>query len=91
MANDLRVDPGALRAGATSSEMIAVELGAAPAGSGVGEYPSSSGVAAMDTAVVHVRTMQSGRVSAQAGDLSAAAGRYDAIDEQSAGGVAELM
>ncbi|WP_254849117.1 hypothetical protein [Mycobacterium sp. GA-1841] len=71
--------------------MIAVELGAASVDSGVGGYPSSSGVAAMDSAVMNVRAMQSGRVSAQAGDLSAAAGRYDAIDEQSAGGVAELM
>ncbi|WP_269085839.1 hypothetical protein [Mycolicibacterium peregrinum] len=37
------------------------------------------------------RTSQSSRVSAQAGDLSAAAQRYDAVDEQHAGGLAELM
>ncbi|MDH6198878.1 hypothetical protein M2272_005542 [Mycobacterium frederiksbergense] len=91
MANDLRVDPGALRAGATSSEMIAVELGASPVGGGAGGYSSCSGVVAMDAAVTTMRTMQSGRVSAQAGDLSAAALQYDAIDGQTAGGLADLL
>lgn len=91
MANDLRVDPGALRAGATSSEMIAAELGHAPAGPDAGRYPSSTGVVAMDGAVITARTSQSSRVSAQAGDLSAAAQRYSAVDEQHAGGLAELM
>lgn len=91
MANDLRVDPGALRAGATSSEMIAAELGNAPASLDAGHYPSSTGVIAMDSAVITARTSQSSRVSAQAGDLSAAAQRYSAVDEQHAGGLAELM
>ncbi|MUL85310.1 hypothetical protein FZI95_24885 [Mycobacterium sp. CBMA247] len=91
MANDLRVDPGALRAGATSSEMIAAELGASPTSSDAGGYPSCTGVTAMDSAVITARSSQSSRVSAQAGVLSAAALRYDAIDEQSAGGLAELM
>ncbi|WP_301120786.1 type VII secretion target [Mycolicibacterium fortuitum] len=91
MANDLRVDPGALRAGATSSEMIAAELGNAPAIPDAGHYPSSTGVIAMDGAVVTARASQASRVSAQAGDLSAAAQRYSAVDEQNAGGLAELM
>ena len=91
MANDLRVDPGALRAGATSSEMIAAELGASRACPDAGGYPSCAGVLAMDSAVTTARSSQSHRVSAQAGDLSAAALRYDASDEQSAGGMAELM
>lgn len=91
MANDLRVDPGALRAGATSSEMIAAELRLTPARPDAGGYPSSTGVVAMDGAVSAARTAQSSRVSAQAGDLSAAAQRYDAVDEQHAGGLAELM
>lgn len=91
MANDLRVDPGALRAGATSSEVIATELGIPPARPDAGSYPSSSGVAAMDDAVITARATQSGRVRAQAGYLSAAAYRYGAIDEQHAGGLAELM
>ena len=91
MANDLRVDPGALRAGATSSEMIAAELGAPPDGPDAGGYPSSTGVVAMDGAVIAARMCQSNRVSAQAGDLSAAALRYAAVDEQYSGGLAELM
>ncbi|CRZ18501.1 hypothetical protein [Mycolicibacterium neworleansense] len=91
MANDLRVDPGALRAGATSSELIAAELGVPPARPDAGGYPSSSGVSAMDDAVISARACQSGRVSAQAGHLSAAAHRYAASDEQHAGGLAELM
>lgn len=91
MANDLRVDPGALRAGATSSELIAAELGVSPARPDAGGYPSSTGVSAMDDAVITARSSQSGRVSAQAGHLSAAAHRYTATDEQHAGGLAELM
>lgn len=91
MANDLRVDPGALRAGATSSEMIAAELGVSPVCTDAGGYPSSTGVAAMDDAVSSARTSQAGRVSAQAGHLSAAALQYAAADEQHAGGLAELM
>ncbi|MCV7067728.1 hypothetical protein [Mycolicibacterium houstonense] len=91
MANDLRVDPGALRAGATSSEMIAAELGASLVEPDIGNYPSCTGVAAMDAAVTTVRATQSSRVSAQAGDLSAAALQYDAADEHTAGGLAELM
>ncbi len=91
MANDLRVDPGALRAGATSSAMIAAELGASRPRPDAGSYPSGTGVAAMDSAVTTARSFQSSRVSAQAGDLSAAAVRYGVVDEQSAGGMAELM
>lgn len=91
MANDLRVDPGALRAGATSSALIAAELGALPMSPNSGGYPSCAGVSAMDSAVITARTTQSSRVSAQAGDLSAAAFRYDSADEHSAGGLAELM
>lgn len=91
MANDLRVDPGALRAGATSSATIAAELGAPLGRPDAGGYPSSTGVAAMDDAVITARASQSGRVSTQAGHLSAAAVRYSAIDEQHAGGLAELM
>jgi hypothetical protein len=45
----------------------------------------------MDGAVITARTSQSSRVSVQAGDLSAAALRYDAVDEQHARGLAELM
>ncbi len=91
MANDLRVDPGALRAGATSSEMIAAELGVSHARPDAGGYPSSTGVSAMDDAVITARTTQAGRVRAQAGYLSAAALQNAAVDEQHAGGLAELM
>ncbi|MBU9766541.1 hypothetical protein FR943_22195 [Mycobacterium sp. TNTM28] len=91
MANDLRVDPGALRAGATSSEMIAAELRASATAPDAGDYPSCAGVSAMDAAVITARGTQSGRVSAQAGDLSAAALRYDVSDGHTAGGMAELM
>ncbi|MCG7610417.1 MULTISPECIES: hypothetical protein [Mycobacterium] len=71
--------------------MIAAELGVPPARPDAGSYPSSTGVAAMDDAVITARASQSGRVRTQAGYLSAAAHRYGAVDEQHAGGLAELM
>lgn len=90
MANDLSVDPGGLRAGAISSEMIAAELTAETVGTAV-ESPTHTGVSAMDAAVSSVRARQSTRVSAQAGDMLAGASQFEAVDEETAGGLAELM
>ena len=90
MANDLRVDPGGLRAGATSSAMIAAELTAEKVDVGT-HSPTHAGVSAMEVAVAAARVRQSSRVGALAGAMMAGAGQFESVDEQSAGGVAELM
>ncbi|MHC9296657.1 hypothetical protein ACRCUN_29690 [Mycobacterium sp. LTG2003] len=90
MANDLRVDPGGLRAGAISSEMIAAELTAETVDAAL-VSPTHTGVSAMDAAVSAARGRQSTRVSAQAGDMLAGASRFEAVDDETAGGLAELM
>lgn len=90
VANDLRIDPGGLRAGAISSEMIAAELTAETVDAAA-DSPTHTGVSAMDAAVSAVRARQSTRVSAQAADMLAGASRFEAVDEESAGGLAELM
>ncbi len=45
--------------------MIAAELGLSPARLDAGGYPSSTGVSAMDDAVITARASQSSRVSTQ--------------------------
>ena len=91
MANDLGVDPHALQAGATSSEMIAAELRLPGPWPDVGGYPSGAGVLAMDGAVTVTRTSQASRISEQAGAMSVAALQYDSVDSSAAAGLAELM
>ena len=88
MANDLRVDSGGLRVGAMSSCVIAAELAAEAAEAGGALL---RGVLAMDAAVSAIRACQSTRVSDQADDMLAGALHFEVADEQSAGGLAELM
>ncbi|MBU8809133.1 hypothetical protein KL953_09510 [Mycolicibacterium goodii] len=90
MASDLRVDSGGLRAGAVSSEMIAAQLTLGHVGVGT-DSPTHAGVSAMDAAVTAARARQSTRISAQAADMLAGALLFETADEDSAGGMAELM
>ncbi|MGV9801191.1 hypothetical protein ACWDTP_24410 [Mycobacterium sp. NPDC003449] len=91
MANGLRVDWSGLNAGAANSELIAAELTVDARAGADNSQPSYRGLSAMDSAVLSARTRQSARVSGQAEVLSAAGVQYEAIDTQTAGGLAELM
>ncbi|MGV0744894.1 hypothetical protein [Mycolicibacterium sp. XJ870] len=70
--------------------MIAAALTAESFDVGTGG-PTHAGVAVMDAAVAAARTRQSTRVSAHARDMLAGVSRYEGVDDQSAGGLAELM
>jgi hypothetical protein len=91
MVNRLGVDADGLRVGAARSAGVADDLAGGGTGGGSGDQPSHAGVAAFDGAVMSVRSVQSGRVEGQSGEMVTGGRSFDDTESGSSAAIARSM